>query len=91
MRRYHVVLCGGYGKRLWPLSRENYPKPILPVLNGKSLLFDTVDRHQGLVDQTVVVTNRQHVHLVQDCVSAPLIVEPMARNTLAAIALAYVA
>lgn len=91
MRRYHVVLCGGHGKRLWPLSRENYPKPILPVLNGKSLLFDTVDRHQGLVDQTVVVTNRQHVHLVQNCVSAPVIVEPMARNTLAAIALAVLA
>ncbi len=38
------VLCGGFGTRLWPMSREAYPKQFVPLINGRSLLARTLER-----------------------------------------------
>lgn len=91
-----VLLCGGYGTRLWPLSRTALPKQFLPLLSEHSLLQDTLKRLQGLKDQTapIVLCNDDHRFLIGDqllevhVVPAALIVEPMARNTAPAVALA---
>ena len=94
---YAVILAGGGGTRLWPLSRPERPKPFLPLLgDGRSLLRRTVDRLGGLVDaaDVHVVTDRRYVHLVRaqlpDVPDANVIAEPLGRNTAAAIALATV-
>ena len=88
---YVVVLAGGGGTRLWPLSRPDRPKPFLPLISDETLLQRTVRRVRPLVDETDVfcVTDRRYGQLVRD--QAPdigLIVEPTGRNTGAAIALA---
>jgi mannose-1-phosphate guanylyltransferase len=94
---YAIILAGGGGTRLWPLSRPERPKPFLPLLDDRSLLRRTVDRLAGLVDATDVhvVTDRRNVGLVRaqlpDVPAANLIAEPLGRNTAAAIALATVA
>jgi mannose-1-phosphate guanylyltransferase len=88
---YVVILAGGGGTRLWPLSRPERPKPFLPLLGDETLLQRTVQRVAPLVgdDDIFCVTDRRHGQLVRD--QAPdvrLIVEPAGRNTAAAIALA---
>jgi mannose-1-phosphate guanylyltransferase len=88
---YVVILAGGGGTRLWPLSRPEWPKPFLPLLGDESLLQATVSRIAPLVgrDDIYCVTDRRFGHLVRD--QAPnvrLIVEPNGRNTAPAIALA---
>lgn len=88
---YAVILAGGGGTRLWPLSRPERPKPFLPLLGDESLLQRTVRRIAPLVDAADVfcVVDRRFGHLVRE--QAPrigLIVEPAGRNTAAAIALA---
>jgi mannose-1-phosphate guanylyltransferase len=94
---YAVVLAGGGGTRLWPLSRPERPKPFLPLLpDERSLLRRTVDRLTGLVDvaDVHVVTDRRYVDLVRaqlpDVPAANVLAEPLGRNTAAAIALATV-
>lgn len=89
-----VILCGGSGTRLWPRSRVAKPKPFLPLV-GESTLFEaTVSRcppDLGFA-APVVVTGRQHLEHVEAQLhgqeGASVIVEPAARNTAAAIALA---
>jgi mannose-1-phosphate guanylyltransferase len=88
---YAVILAGGGGTRLWPLSRPERPKPFLPLVGEDSLLQRTVKRIAPLFDPDDIfcVTDRRYGQLVQD--QAPdirLIVEPSGRNTAAAIALA---
>lgn len=88
---YAVILAGGGGTRLWPLSRPERPKPFLPLLGSESLLQRTVRRIAPLVDPMDVwcVVDRRFGHLVRE--QAPgigLLVEPAGRNTAAAIALA---
>ena len=88
---YVVILAGGGGTRLWPLSRQERPKPFLPLVDDRSLLQHTVDRILPLVDESDVfcVAERRYGQLIRD--QAPdigLIVEPSGRNTAAAIALA---
>ena len=93
---YVVIMAGGGGTRLWPLSRPDRPKPFLPLFGEESLLQATVRRLQGSElaldpDDIYVVADRRYGHLVQEQVDARLVVEPSGRNTAAAIALATVA
>jgi len=99
-----VILCGGSGTRLWPLSREGMPKQFLSLLGDKSLLQNTVLRAQrasnALNNEFVYVTladsERELSNQLDELgegYNAHIICEPMARNTAAAVALAsaYVA
>lgn len=92
-----VILCGGSGTRLWPLSRKSFPKQFIPLVNGKSLLQLTVERMAGLgpdaAGNMLVVCGEDHRFMVKECLDASgaqgqLILEPAARNTAPAIALA---
>jgi mannose-1-phosphate guanylyltransferase len=92
---YVVILAGGGGTRLWPLSRARRPKPFLPLLDGgRSLLAATVDRLAPLVAlaDVYVVTDARYAPLVHEAVPsiAPdhVVGEPQGRNTAAAVALA---
>jgi len=94
---YVVILAGGGGTRLWPLSRPETPKPFLPLLGERSLLQRTVDRVIGHATlpvgpaDFVIVTDRRHVGLVRaQCPGTRLIAEPLGRNTAAAITLATI-
>ncbi len=95
MSKIHpVILCGGSGTRLWPKSRKQLPKPFLPLVGERTLFEATLDRcaDDGVFDAPIVVTGAAHLEHVQaqtaDCPSAQIIVEPEAKNTAAAIALA---
>ncbi len=91
-----VLLCGGYGTRLWPLSRTALPKQFLPLLSGHSLLQDTLKRLVGIPEQTapLILCNHDHRFLVADQLlevgikPAALLIEPQARNTAPAVAVA---
>ena len=92
---YAVVMAGGGGTRLWPLSRPETPKPFLPLLGERSLLQRTVDRivghdELGLQPEDVaVVTERRYGPMVRaQLPGVRVIAEPLGRNTAAAIALA---
>jgi mannose-1-phosphate guanylyltransferase/mannose-6-phosphate isomerase len=90
-----VILSGGAGTRLWPLSRELYPKQLLPLVGEHTMLQDTVLRLAGLnAAPPVVVCNEAHRFLVAEqlrLINAPaqaIVLEPAGRNTAPAIALA---
>ena len=93
-----IILAGGGGSRLFPLSRDCYPKQFLPIIGDKSLLVQTIERFLGLVTakDIVIVTNEKYVFHVKaelesiNAQEANIITEPMARNTAPAIALAQV-
>src|SRR3954454_191172 len=92
---YVVIMAGGGGTRLWPLSRPDRPKPFLPLTGDETLLQATVRRlEEGselALDRSAiaVVTDRRYGSLVRDQVPGVRIVtEPVGRNTAAAIALA---
>ncbi len=89
----HVILTGGVGSRLWPLSRKSQPKQYLELFQGKSLFEMTVARNSHLVDQVMVVGNRDNCHLSKKVLEKSQtsyidIVEATPRNTAAAIAFA---
>ena len=91
---YAVILAGGGGTRLWPLSSPQRPKPFLPLLGERTLLQLTADRVRDLAGpaSTYVVTDRRYESLVREQVpDATVLSEPLGRNTTAAIALATVA
>lgn len=88
-------MAGGSGTRLWPASRELYPKQFLPLLGEESMLQQTVRRLEGLPHATpLFVCNEEHRFLAAEQLrqcgleSAPLLLEPEGRNTAPAIALA---
>jgi len=86
---YAVILAGGGGTRLHPLSRPERPKPFLPLVGERSLLQATVERLSGLTDDITVVTDRRYERIVRDqAPNAAILIEPLGRNTAAAIALA---
>ncbi len=86
---YAVIMAGGGGTRLHPLSRPERPKPFLPLVGAESLLQATAARLDGVVDHVTVVTDRRYERLVHEQLpDAHVLVEPMGRNTAAAIALA---
>lgn len=89
-----VILCGGSGTRLWPRSRATMPKPFLPLVGDSTLFEATLARcmKDGQFGPPVVVTGTGHLDHVEAQMPgrdhATVIVEPSARNTAAAIALA---
>jgi mannose-1-phosphate guanylyltransferase len=91
---YAVILAGGGGTRLWPLSSPERPKPFLPLVGDESLLQLTVERVADLVapDDVFVVTDRRYAGLVRTQLpSVRVVSEPVGRNTAAAVALAVAA
>lgn len=88
-----VVLCGGSGTRLWPLSRKSFPKQFVPLIGSKSLLQLTLERVAALSPRVMTVAAEEHRFLVADTFQAvrlggTIILEHVARNTAAAMALA---
>src|SRR5436190_6077857 len=89
---YAVVMAGGGGTRLHPLSRPERPKPFLPLLEHGTLLQASVARLAGLTDDVTIVADRRYEALVREqAPDAHLLLEPLGRNTAAAIALAALA
>jgi mannose-1-phosphate guanylyltransferase/mannose-6-phosphate isomerase len=95
---YAVILAGGGGTRLWPLSRPDRPKPFLPLLGERTLLRATFERLvPGLLpaSDVAVVTDRRYTALVLEALPeldrAQVLGEPTGRNTAAAIAFAAAA
>jgi len=94
MTRFAVIMAGGMGERLWPLSRKETPKQFLRLLGERTLLQQTVERIAPLVDSenTYIVVGRQHVGSVReqlpDLPIGNIIVEPMGRGTAPCIGLA---
>jgi mannose-1-phosphate guanylyltransferase/mannose-6-phosphate isomerase len=94
-----VILSGGVGSRLWPLSREYYPKQLLALVGNNTLLQDTVLRLSGLPEQSapLMVCNEAHRFLVAEQLRrievspANIILEPVGRNTAPAAAVAALA
>ncbi len=91
-----VILSGGSGTRLWPLSRKMHPKQLLPLLHETTLLQDTANRFgkSSDVDRAIVICNEEYRFMVAEQIkqsslnSADIILEPFGRNTAPAIALA---
>jgi len=90
---YAVIMAGGGGTRLHPLSRPERPKPFLPLLGSESLLQATARRIAAITASDItVVTDRRYESLVREQLpTAHVLIEPMGRNTAAAIALATTA
>ena len=91
-----VILAGGSGSRLWPLSRQHYPKQLLKLFGDKTMLQQTVLRLDGLAElaSPIVVCNVEHRFMVAEQLNeigisdSAIILEPLARNTAPALALA---
>lgn len=93
-----VILCGGSGTRLWPLSRTLYPKQFYPLFEGHSLFQRTIERNAPHTEEFIVVVNQEQFFMAEDQfralkLSTPVrfILEPEGRNTAPAIALAALA
>ncbi|MDR1994292.1 mannose-1-phosphate guanylyltransferase/mannose-6-phosphate isomerase [Azonexus sp.] len=90
-----VVLSGGSGTRLWPLSREKYPKQLLPLIGKQSMLQATVTRLDGLdgLAEPLLVCNEEHRFVVAEQMrllgkQGRVLLEPVGRNTAPALTLA---
>src|SRR5579871_1492849 len=95
-----VIISGGSGTRLWPVSREARPKPFMRMKDGVTLLQSTLARSAALpgVDEILIVTNRDHHFQSREQIEAmdgtlgtakvSFLLEPLGRNTTAAIAMA---
>ncbi len=90
-----VVLSGGSGTRLWPLSREKYPKQLLPLVDDQSMLQATVARMDGIpgLSDPLLVCNEEHRFVVAEQIRllgkrGKIILEPVGRNTAPALTLA---
>jgi len=96
MKLQPIILSGGSGTRLWPLSRELYPKQLLCLVGERTLLQQTVERLAGLEQllPPVIVCNEEHRFLVAEqlreinVAAADIILEPAGRNTAPALTLA---
>ena len=89
-----IILTGGSGKRLWPISRSQYPKQFLPLVNEMTMLQDTASRLNGIdniSNELIAVCNEDHKYLVSKQLAEinikdpAIIVEPVPKNTAAAI------
>jgi mannose-1-phosphate guanylyltransferase len=90
-----VIIAGGSGTRLWPLSRQLYPKQFLPLLSEETMFQQTIERLHGLDwHELIVVCNEEHRFLAAEQLrrvgikNAKIILEPVPKNTAPAIALA---
>ena len=89
-----VVMAGGSGSRLWPLSRSLYPKQFLPLADAQTMLQATLTRVKGLSEaETMLICNEEHRFIAAEQirqlgVKAEILLEPVGRNTAPAIALA---
>lgn len=98
MKLISVVLSGGAGTRLWPASRQAFPKPFI-ALGGSPLLQQAIERGQACgADETLVVTNQDYLFLTREVLAnledppkTRYLLEPKGRNTAPAIALAALA
>ena len=96
MALHPVILAGGSGTRLWPLSREFHPKPFLNMVGQRSMLQETILRLDGIDDLSppIVVCNEEHRFLVAEHARQinrephSIILEPVGRNTAPALTLA---
>jgi len=89
-----VVLCGGSGSRLWPLSREKLPKQLLPIVNENTMLQNTLLRFKNMdIAKFILICNKDHYFLIEKqlaelrITNALIVTEPMGRDTCAAIAI----
>ena len=98
----NLILCGGSGTRLWPISRTLLPKQFVPLFDGQSLFQKTVLRNQAFCNQFLIVSNQEQYFLALDQMQAlqkspndtfnsQFVLESVARNTAPAIALACMA
>lgn len=93
----NVILCGGNGTRLWPLSRTLYPKQFNKLISNQSLFQMTALRNQKICDRTIIVSNEEQYFLALDhleelnIIADQFLLEPVGRNTAPAIALACLA
>ncbi|WP_027329237.1 mannose-1-phosphate guanylyltransferase/mannose-6-phosphate isomerase [Marinimicrobium agarilyticum] len=93
-----VILAGGSGSRLWPLSRKHYPKQLLKLFGETTMLQQTLLRLEGVPElgDPIVVCNEEHRFMVAEQLNeigrseASILLEPVARNTAPALALAAV-
>ena len=90
-----VVLSGGSGTRLWPLSREKYPKQLLPLVGDQTMLQETVARLDGIdgLGEPILVCNEEHRFAVAEQLrllskQGQILLEPCGRNTAPALTLA---
>lgn len=92
-----VILCGGSGTRLWPISRKSTPKQFAKIFGNESLFEKTINRNSHLSSSFMVVVNEVQLPICQDQVAkkykecTDFLIEPVGRNTAPAIALAALA
>jgi mannose-1-phosphate guanylyltransferase len=86
----NIILCGGSGTRLWPISRTLMPKQFVKLFNDKSLFQLTADRNTKLCEKLYIVSNTEQYFLAIDQLEkeSKFLLEPIGRNTAPAIALA---
>jgi mannose-1-phosphate guanylyltransferase len=90
----NIILCGGSGTRLWPMSRTLFPKQFIRLFDNKSLFQLTVERNKFFCDKELIVSNAEQYFLAIDQLeelkeeNSSYILEPIGRNTAPAIALA---
>ena len=93
----NIILCGGSGTRLWPISRTLMPKQFVKLFNNQSLFQLTIQRNSSLCNQQLVVSNSEQYFLASDQleelnqINNKYILEPIGKNTAPAIALACMA
>jgi len=91
-----VILSGGSGTRLWPLSRKNYPKQFLSLVNEATLFQDTIMRLPSYASSPLIVCNEEHRFIVAEQLrqiksnNKGIILEPIGKNTAPAIAIAAI-
>ncbi len=89
--RYAMIMAGGAGTRLWPMSRRDRPKQLIPLIDGRSLLSLAVERLEGVVqpERRLLCTSEAHRALLHeelpDFTDQQILGEPMGRDTVNAI------